>query len=141
MTKAGITTANLFDSINKFAIGFEPILRSVESRHDINYPPYNMIEHRQNEVTIELAVAGFSKEELLVEQDANQLLISGDVLKKPETSHRYLHKGISSRSFRLNWTLAEYTEVTSVTMTDGILTIELVKNIPEEKRPKSFDIN
>ena len=104
------------------------------------YPPHNVVNHGEDKYEIALAVAGFSDKDLSVEQEENVLTIaSTDVDLNGDKE--YIHKGIATRKFNKAFTLSEYVEVESVALVDGILSVFLQKNIPEEKKPKRFDIN
>jgi molecular chaperone IbpA len=104
------------------------------------YPPHNVVKHDDNQFEIAIAVAGFKEEDLLVEQDENVLTIaSKDVDLNGDKE--YIHKGIATRKFDKAFTLGEFIEVKNVALVDGILSVHLEKNIPEEKKPKTFSIN
>lgn len=128
-----------FDS-STFAIGFEELFRRVSDNKltQTNYPPYNIIKESDTIYGIQIAIAGFGKDDIDVEQDGNVLNIVGEA-KTPQVSE-YIHKGISNRGFRRTFTLAEYIEVKDVFLENGLLTVTLEKNIPEEKKPKKFSI-
>jgi molecular chaperone IbpA len=87
---------------------------------------------------IEIALAGFNSEDIKVQQEKNVLTISGE--SKSEDATSYIHKGIGGRSFSRTFSLAEYVEVTSVMMKNGLLIVSLTKRIPEEAKPKVFEI-
>lgn len=102
------------------------------------YPPYNVVKINDDKIVMEFAVAGFKKDEISVTTEKNVLSIKAD---KPETDDKtYLHKGIAARKFIRSFNLPEYFEVESAGHEDGILYIDLVKNVPEEKKPKSIKI-
>ena len=108
---------------------------------DNSYPRYNIVKSDDDAVSVEIALPGFKKDQVKVEQDGNKLHISakaGDWLEEGES---YIHKGFSSKGFNRQFILGEYMEVHSVRLNDGVLTINVVKNIPDEKRPKTFDIS
>jgi molecular chaperone IbpA len=102
------------------------------------YPPYNIVKVNDDKIVMEFAVAGFKKDEISVTTEKNVLSIKAD---KPETDNKkYLHKGIAARKFTRSFNLPEYFEVESAGHEDGILYIDLIKNVPEEKKPKSIKI-
>jgi len=135
----------LFPRLSTTIIGFEDLFRQFEAwdtASTTNYPPHNLIKLSDNEWMIELAVAGFSREDLNVTLHYGTLTVESS---KPEVSEEesarvFLHKGISTRSFRKNWKLNEYVEVSSVEMKDGILRIKLIRNVPESEKPKQIPI-
>jgi molecular chaperone IbpA len=135
-------------SIHKFGIGFDNIfdelMRMNAQQGQSNYPPYNVIKHSDDQFSIELAVAGFHDGDIDVEVESNQLTIKGeqtqnldDLLKDIE----YLHRGISARNFVRTFTLADHVEVTNALVANGILTVNLERKIPEEKKPKKIAIS
>ncbi len=99
-----------------------------------NYPPYNIITGSDNRTILEVALAGFSKEDIEVATEENILTIS--CYPKEKEAVKYTHKGIAARSFSKSWQLGEDTEVESVDYKDGMLTISVQKIIPEEKQKK-----
>ena len=120
-----------------FGIGFNTIFDKLDNmveKSNTSYPPYNIIKEGENAYKIEIAVAGFKKEDISIKVDDGVLTIS--VEKRNEEKTEYLHHGISARSFIRSFTLAEHVEVCSAKQDDGILSISLVRNIPEEKLPK-----
>jgi molecular chaperone IbpA len=103
------------------------------------YPPHNVVEHGEGKYEIALAVAGFNEKDLSVEVEKDVLTIaSKDVDLNGDK--KYIHKGIATRKFKKTFTLGEFVEVDSVKLVDGILSVYLEKNIPEEQKPKTFKI-
>ena len=131
-------------SIHKFGVGFDrmfdELLRST-SQQNATYPPYNVVKHTDDKFSIEVAVAGFKEGDIDVELENNQLSVKGEKSVEIDTPIEYLHRGISSRSFTRSWTLADHVEVTGAVVQDGILTINLERIVPEEKKPKKIAIN
>jgi molecular chaperone IbpA len=102
------------------------------------YPPYNVVKVNDEKFVMEFAVAGFKKDEISITTEKNVLSIKAE---KPETDEKkYLHKGIAARKFSRSFSLPEFFEVESAGFEDGILYIDLIKNIPEEKKPKNITI-
>ena len=97
-----------------------------------NYPPYNLVEVSEDTYMIELALAGFKKEDIAIEQEKNVLTIKG--------SSKYIHKGIGARDFTRTFSLSEYMVVAGVTMENGVLRVLVIRDVPEEAKPKKFDI-
>jgi molecular chaperone IbpA len=132
-----------------WTIGFDSMFDRIEKlqSQQQGYPPHNVVNHGEDKYEIALAVAGFNEKDLFVEQEENVLTIaSSDVepgypTQNSENKNKeYIHKGIATRKFKRKFTLSEYVEVESVALVDGILSVYLAKNIPEEKKPKSFKI-
>ena len=130
-------------AIHKFGIGFDSMvdeLMRITEHQQTNYPPYNILKIDENKFCIELAVAGFAEGEVSIQVERQVLRIRGQ--RQPvETPLEYVYKGISDRTFSREFTLAEHVEVTGAEMKNGILTINLVKIIPESYAPKNIDIN
>lgn len=104
-----------------------------------SYPPYNIEIVEDNRYAISLAVAGFSEEELDIQVEKGVLTIRGE--KNTKDDSEYLYHGISNRTFERKFNLADYVEVTNAGLTNGLLSIDLVKEIPEAMKPKSIAIN
>lgn len=102
------------------------------------FPPYNVVKIDDDKIVMEFAVAGFKKSDISITTEKNILTIRAD---KTADEKAYLHKGIAARKFTRAFTLPEYFEVESAGFEDGILFIDLIRNIPEEKKPKQIAIN
>ncbi|QOL27323.1 Hsp20 family protein [Thalassotalea sp. LPB0316] len=103
------------------------------------YPPYNIEVIEDNRYAITLAVAGFSQDELDIQVEKGVLTIRGN--KSTKDDGKYLYHGIANRTFERKFNLADYVEVTNADLANGLLTIDLVKEIPESMKPKSIAIN
>ena len=139
-------TLRSFDipSIHKFAVGFDnvfdEILRLSSQQGNNNYPPYNIVKHNDNKFVIELAVAGFREGDINVTVEKNTLTIEGEQSVDLDTTVEYLHRGISARNFTRTYTLADHVEVSEAVVSNGILSITLERQIPEELQPKKIAI-
>lgn len=134
-------------SIHKFGIGFDSILdelmRVNAQQTNTNYPPYNIVKHSEDAFAIELAVAGFREGDINITLEKNVLTIKGqqtESLDELEKEVEYVHRGISARNFDRVFTLADYVEVIGAKAENGILTIELERQVPEEQKPKTVAI-
>jgi molecular chaperone IbpA len=135
-----MTITNTLNSLPRsFAVGFDSIFDRLESREKASYPPHNIVKHNEDEFEIALAVAGFSDKDLSVKQDGDQLIVESDCVEL-NGDKEYLHKGIATRSFIKKFTLADHIRVEQVALVDGILSVLLKKEIPEEMKPKKFTI-
>jgi molecular chaperone IbpA len=131
-------TLDLFK--DPFFIGWDRQFKDLEKvmHNSTNYPPYNLVKLNDNDYIIELALAGFKKEDVQVEQEKNVLTIKGSTSESDPKD--YIHKGIGGRSFTRTFSLSDYMEVSGVSMSDGVLKVLIVRNVPEEAKPKTFDI-
>jgi len=103
------------------------------------YPPYNIEVLDDNRYAITLAVAGFSQSELDIQVEKGVLSVCGNKLNKEDK--QYLYQGIANRTFERKFNLADYVEVTGADLSNGLLTIQLVKEVPEAMKPKTIAIN
>lgn len=124
-----------------WAIGFDTLwnrLHDVESINSGNYPPYNIIKQDEQNWCIELAVAGFKRNELDVELAEGVLTITAKAESTDEKE--YVHRGLAKRAFTRKWTLADDVVIREASLTDGVLSIKLERIIPEEKKPRKIEI-
>lgn len=148
MTKT--LTLRSFDipTITKFGIGFDnlfdDLLRLNAQQSNTNYPPYDIVQVNDDEYTISLAVAGFGADDLSVTKDKKTLIIEGrhsrESVDDEESIVKYLHKGISERSFRREFTLADHVEISNAHLELGILSVHLKREVPEQDKPKTIAI-
>ncbi len=136
-TSADLPT--LMDRITRNSIGMDEYFDRLFNLHETtsNYPPYNLVQISSVESRLELALAGFSKKEVLVYTQDGKHFIEGQK-KDKETDTNYLHKGLAQRSFTRTWTLADDTEVSSVNFEDGLLTVILGRIVPESHKRKDY---
>jgi molecular chaperone IbpA len=125
--------------LSKALVGFDRYF-SVPQHQNGNYPPHNIVKYAENQYGIEVAVAGFSKEEITVEVDQDQLTITGCKTNQTDSRFEYLHRGLASRDFEQSFTLAEYMEVKGAEVKDGMLIIEIERIIPEELKPRKIEV-
>ena len=131
----------VFDPFKNMTVGFDNIFDQLSTLSDFdipNYPPYNIKKIDKENYQLEMALAGFSKDEIDVEVKENTLTISARTSDKEEDS--FVHQGIARRAFKRRWTLAEHLEVDDAKLKDGILIVEMKLNLPEEKKPKTITI-
>ena len=129
----------LLDRINRNSIGMDEYFDRLFNVHEssTNYPPYNLIQVSNVESRLEIALAGFKKEEVNVYTEYGKLFVEGQKEDK-ESGTEYLHRGMAQRSFTRAWTLSDETEVRSVEFEDGLLVIELGKIVPEHHQRKDW---
>jgi len=150
MTKT--LTLRTFDipSIHKFGIGFDnlfdDLMRVNAQQSNNNYPPYDIVQINDDEYMISLAVAGFAHDNLSITKDNKFLIIEGKHSREnmdsayEESTTKYLHKGISERSFRREFQLADHVEISNAHLELGILNVHLKREVPEEAKPKTIAI-
>jgi len=128
----------LFDKITKNSIGMDEYLNQFwDSTTTSNYPPYNLVQLNNHESKLEIALAGFKKDELKVYTEFGKLYVEG---KKEATEDvgEFVHKGLAQRSFERVWTITDDTEIGSVKFEDGLLTVELKKIVPDHHARKEY---
>ena len=148
MTKT--LTLRSFDlpAIHKFGIGFDnlfdDLMRVNAQQGNTNYPPYNIVQINDDEYMISLAVAGFAHDNLSITKDNKFLIIEGkhsrETVDNEDSATKYLHKGISERSFRREFQLADHVEISNAHLELGILNVYLKREVPEEAKPKTIAI-
>ncbi|MEL7048797.1 MAG: Hsp20 family protein [Pseudomonadota bacterium] len=131
-----------FAPLYRSTIGFDRLVQMLDTASGADeaaYPPYNIERLSENSYRISMAVAGFGPDEVDVEVKEQSLTVKGE--RKPETSERtYLHRGIAARSFERRFQLADFVEVVGADLSNGLLHIELQRNLPERMRPRTIDI-
>lgn len=131
------TTA--LNQLNRALVGFDRMFTERLAQNQ-PYPPYNIIKKDDNNYEIEIAVAGFTLEEIDVEVNQNILTISGQRKREEDVDVEYLHRGLAYRSFEKSLTLAEHMEVGSATIKEGILRIAITRIIPESQKPRKIAV-
>ena len=132
-----------FPQIESRLIGFDRVFDAVTRLHTVeggqsnSFPPYNIKKLDSENYEIQIALAGFSKSELDISVEDGNLVVSG---QQEKSDDEFLHKGIAERNFKRTWALADDVKVTGSKLKDGVLTISLVHEIPEEKKPTSIEI-
>ena len=134
-----------FDRVKTYSIGFDRMFDSLMGNHPnqttpSSYPPYNIVKHDDDKFTIEIALAGFSRDEIEIECRENVLKIESKSRPEGSDEKEYLYKGISNKRFNKAFTLSDDVVVNDADMKDGILKINMERIIPEEKKPRSIEI-
>ncbi|MBY5337794.1 Hsp20 family protein [Rhizobium leguminosarum] len=131
-----------FSPLIRSSVGFERMLNALEaaSRAETidNWPPYDIVKTGEDEYRIAMAVAGFSQDELAIIQEQNMLVVSGQKANGEDVE--YLHRGIAGRSFQRRFELADHVKVVDAGLVNGLLTIDLKREIPEEMKPRQIEI-
>jgi len=139
-------TAFDFAPFRRSTVGFDRLFDMLENSSmgqgsQENYPPFDLIKKGENDYCIELAVAGFKPDEIDITAQQNVLIVSGR--KNEESGEKgsdYIYRGIATRSFERRFALADHIQVKGADMKDGLLSIELVREIPEAMKPKKINI-
>ena len=124
------------------AIGFDrmaALLDSASVESKPSYPPYNIELVEENHYRISMAVAGFSEDEMSISSEQNTLVISGK--QSADGDKKFLYQGIAARNFERKFQLAEHVKVTSASLVNGLLHVELEREIPEALKPRTIAIN
>lgn len=129
-----------FDTLNRALIGFDTMFDTLERRFansvSNNYPPHNVRRTAENQYEIQMAVTGFDKEEISVTLEDDVLKIKGESNTPDEsTDIVYIHRGLATRNFAKEFPLAEHIEVVGAEIKNGLLTVKLVRNVPEPAKP------
>ena len=129
----------LIQDLEKNSIGMEEWFHRVGTLHESssNYPPYNLIKESSTEFTLEIALAGYKKEDIEVTTEWNKLFVE---CKKAPTEYEYMHNGIARRAFTRTWTLSDDVVVGDVSFVYGLLTVKLNKVIPDHQKKKIYEI-
>ena len=125
-------------------VGFDSLASMLDQVADFdneatNYPPYNIERLTENEYRITMAVAGFGKEDVNIEVKENTLSIRGEK-KEVDTERSFLHRGIASRAFERRFQLADHVEVRGADVKDGLLSVDLEREVPERLKPRTIEI-
>ena len=131
-----------FAPLYRSTVGFDRLAQLMDSVGGFDgeaYPPYNIERLGDNEYRITMAVAGFAKDELQIDVKESTLLVAGN--KRPDDKPRnFLHRGIAARTFERRFQLADYVEVKGAEFKDGLLHIDLQRNLPERMKPRTVSI-
>ena len=139
---------SVWNSLRPFSVGFDSIFdefdRMLESteRYSSNYPPYNIKRINDTDYRIEVALAGYSKDDIEVELKDSALTVRNKTKEQTidEKGNGVIHKGISTRQFERAFTISEDIKVKNAELKNGLLTIDLERIIPDEKKPRLIDI-
>jgi molecular chaperone IbpA len=131
--------------LNRGLLGFDEFFHAFERRHanqlQTNYPPYNVIKFGENDYIIEMAVAGFKREEITIELENDVLNIRGVKREEKADTTQYIYHGLGARGFQRQFTLHNDLIVKDAHLEDGILKVLILHVIPENKKPKLIKIN
>lgn len=133
-----------FSPLFRSSIGFDRMLNALENARRVasidNWPPYDIVKMGEDEYRITMAVAGFSEDELTITQEQNMLMVAGQRSGEAEENGQYLHRGIAGRAFQRRFELADHVKVVGASLVNGLLTVDLKREIPEEMKPRRIAI-
>ena len=146
---------SIFNKLRPISVGFDDIFNHFESMFDedyytltqnigSNYPPYNIVRSGENQYDIEIALAGFNKDDINVTVEDRLLTVETKNTNEKTTanqSNEVIHRGISQRYFKKSFTVASDVEVKNAQLKDGLLKISMERVIPEDKKPRTIDIS
>ena len=143
MTESVHFTTQDLAPLYRNSIGVDKLFDTLFSRNQSfnnagNYPPYNIIAVTNDEYILELAIAGFTDNELNIKMHDSELIIRGE--KQEEVDVHYIHNGIANRKFQRVFSLADYVEVIDAEINNGILVINLKRNVPDQMKPREIKI-
>jgi len=131
-----------FSPLFRSGVGFDRVFDLLDTATRVpaadNWPPYDIVRAGEHAYTITIAVAGFKREELTLTQEPNLLVVSGN--KPGEDTSHYLYRGIAARAFQRRFELADHVRVGNAHLEDGLLTIQLLREIPDEMKPRKIEI-
>jgi molecular chaperone IbpA len=133
-----------FAPLYRSTVGFDnlaSLFDSVANTAQPAYPPYNIELLEKDKYRITMAVAGFGEEDIQIESENNTLTVSANRAEKAGEKRSYLHQGIAERNFKRQFRLADHVKVVSATLANGLLHVELAREIPEAMKPRSIPIN
>ena len=136
-------TAFDFSPLYRSTVGFDRLFDMLDQSTQVetmtNWPPYNIEKQGEDQYLITMAVAGFSPEEIELTQKEGQLLVTGQKRGSDE-GKQYLHRGIATRAFKQIFNLADHVKVTGASLENGLLTVELKREVPEALKPRRIEI-
>ena len=133
-------TAKYLLEIQRNSIGLDEWFKRFDTAFEshTNYPPYNLVKESSVDFRLEIALAGYKREDIEVTTEWNKLFVEAKKIGDP--TEEYLHKGLAKRAFTRTWTLSDDVEVKDVSFEDGLLTVKLNRVIPEHQKKKVYEI-
>jgi molecular chaperone IbpA len=129
-----------YSPLFRSTVGFDRLFDLIDSGARPDWPPYNIEKHGENEYRISMAIAGFGPEEIDLVQEGNTLTVSGEKRTSSDTRHEMLHQGLAFRNFKQTFNLADHVKVESASINNGLLSVQLVREIPEQLKPRRIKL-
>ena len=138
---------SIFNQLRPLSVGFDNVFDHFESMFDYdtvnvsNYPPYNIVKTGDNKYDVEVALAGFNKKDISIDVHDGVLTIKGNGGSEvQDDSVQYIYKGIAKRSFEQKFRLEQYVDVKEAKLSNGLLTVSLLREVPEERKPRQITL-
>jgi molecular chaperone IbpA len=128
-----------FAPLFRSTVGFDRLFDLLDNGTRPDWPPYNIERQGENQYRISMAIAGFGPNEIELTQQGNTLLVAGQK-KTEEGNHEMLHRGLAHRGFKQTFSLADHVKVAAANLENGLLSVELVREVPEEMKPRRIEI-
>ncbi|SDA89553.1 Hsp20 family protein [Mesorhizobium qingshengii] len=128
-----------FDSLYRTTVGFDRLFDMLDNSNRTDWPPYNIEKTGENDYHIAMAIAGFSSDEVELTQNGHELVVVGQKATSTE-GRQILHQGLALRNFRQVFKLADHMKVVAASLENGLLSIDIVREIPEELKPRRISI-
>ncbi len=133
-----------FAPLFRSSVGFDRMLDALQSANRgapiDSWPPYDIVKLGEDDYRISMAVAGFAQDDLTITQEQNVLMVAGRKSSDDRTNGQYLHHGVASRAFQRRFELADHVKVAGARLVNGLLTIDLKRELPEEMKPRRIAI-
>ena len=129
-----------FTPLYRSTVGFDRLFDMLDANVRSDWPPYDIERLGDDKYRISMAVAGFSPEEIEVTQEGNALLVSGNK-KQTDDPTEYFHRGIANRNFKHTFSLADHVTVAGASLENGLLSVDLLREVPEQLKPRRIAIN
>ena len=132
-----------FSPLFRSTVGYDRMMNALEANArstDEGYPPYNIEKVDENDYRITMALAGFGEDDLEIEVKDATVTVSGEIAQTKDEGRTYLHRGIAGRSFKRTFQLADHVRVSGAALENGLLHIDLVREVPEALKPRTIEI-
>jgi len=130
-----------YSPLFRSTVGFDRLFDLVDSGTRPDWPPYNIEKRGENEYRISMAIAGFGPEEIELVQEGNTLTVSGEKRTSTDSRHEMLHHGLAFRNFKQSFNLAAHVKVEAASLDNGLLSVQLVREIPEQLKPRRIKLD
>ena len=140
-----MTTAFSLTPLLRSTVGFDhfnELFESLRNSEEVSYPPYNIEKHAEDRYGITMAVAGFTQKDITITALHDRVVVAGRTEQRNDSdTSEFLYRGIATRSFERSFRLADHMRVTGATLENGLLRIDLLREVPEEQKPRTIEIN